>query len=114
MNREERQQLWQARMADYRQSGLTLKAWCALQEYTTDQLKYWLYKRSPKQFQLNPFSTAQLVFCNRQRNKLKILQWDHAGFWLYYRRLEQETFAWPKVESAVRLLPASYYKVWAI
>jgi transposase len=50
-------------------------------------------------FQLNPFSTAQFVFCNRQRNKLKILQWDHAGFWLYYRRLEQGTFAWPKAES---------------
>jgi hypothetical protein len=48
MNREERRQLWQARMADYRQSGLSLKAWCALQEYTPDQLKYWLYKRTPK------------------------------------------------------------------
>jgi hypothetical protein len=48
MNREERRQLWQARMTDYRQSGLSLKAWCALQEYTPDQLKYWLYKRTPK------------------------------------------------------------------
>ncbi|AIQ14921.1 IS66 family insertion sequence element accessory protein TnpA [Paenibacillus durus] len=48
MDREERRELWQARMSDYRQSGLSLKAWCALQEYTPDQLKYWLYKRTPK------------------------------------------------------------------
>ncbi|QQX27351.1 IS66 family insertion sequence element accessory protein TnpB [Heyndrickxia sporothermodurans] len=23
---------------------------------------------------------------------MKILQWDHNGFWLYYRRLEREIF----------------------
>jgi len=48
-----------------------------------------------EQFELNPFSTALFVFCNRRRDKLKILQWDHAGFWLYYRRLERGTFQWP-------------------
>jgi transposase len=49
-----------------------------------------------EQFQLDPFSTSLFVFCNRSRNKVKLLQWDHAGFWLYYRRLEQGTFAWPQ------------------
>lgn len=48
-----------------------------------------------EQFALNPFSSALFVFCNRKRDKLKILQWDHAGFWLYYRRLERGTFQWP-------------------
>lgn len=48
-----------------------------------------------EQFALDPFSTALFVFCNRKRDKLKILQWDHAGFWLYYRRLERGTFQWP-------------------
>jgi transposase len=45
---------------------------------------------------LNPFSPALFVFCNRERNKLKILYWEHNGFWLYYRRLERGTFQWPK------------------
>jgi transposase len=48
-----------------------------------------------EEFQLDPFSSALFVFCNRQRNKLKILHWEHNGFWLYYRRLERGTFQWP-------------------
>ena len=46
-------------------------------------------------FALNPFSPALFVFCNKERNKLKILQWDHNGFWLHYRRLEKGKFQWP-------------------
>jgi transposase len=46
-------------------------------------------------FDLDPFSPALFVFCNRQRDKLKILYWEHNGFWLYYRRLERGRFQWP-------------------
>ncbi|TFE19391.1 IS66 family insertion sequence element accessory protein TnpB [Cohnella luojiensis] len=46
-------------------------------------------------FGLNPFSPCLFVFCNRERNKLKILYWEHNGFWLFYRRLERGTFQWP-------------------
>ncbi len=46
-------------------------------------------------FKLDPFSTSFYVFCNRKRDKLKILQWQHNGFWLYYRRLEKGKFRWP-------------------
>jgi transposase len=49
-----------------------------------------------EEFQLNPFSEALFVFCNRKRDKLKILHWDHNGFWLYYRRLERGRFQWPE------------------
>lgn len=45
---------------------------------------------------LDPFSSCLFVFCNKNRNKLKILQWDHNGFWLHYRRLEKGKFQWPK------------------
>jgi transposase len=50
-------------------------------------------------FQLDPFSPCLFVFCNRKRDKLKILQWEHNGFWLHYRRLEEGTFPWPEQNS---------------
>jgi len=46
-------------------------------------------------FALNPFSQSLFVFCNRRKDKLKILQWEHNGFWLHYRRLERGKFKWP-------------------
>lgn len=46
-------------------------------------------------FGLDPFSPCLFVFCNRECNKLKILYWEHNGFWLFYRRLERGTFQWP-------------------
>lgn len=46
-------------------------------------------------FELDPFAPALFVFCNRNKDKLKILQWDHNGFWLYYKRLETGKFSWP-------------------
>ncbi|TMV43149.1 IS66 family insertion sequence element accessory protein TnpB [Paenibacillus mesophilus] len=48
-----------------------------------------------ERYGLDPFSASLFVFCNAKRDKLKILYWDHAGFWLYYRRLERGTFRWP-------------------
>jgi len=47
-------------------------------------------------FELDPFSTDLFVFCNRTRDRLKILRWQHNGFWLYIRRLEKGKFNWPK------------------
>ncbi len=46
-------------------------------------------------FALDPFAHAWFVFCNRDRDKLKLLRWETNGFWLYYRRLERGHFQWP-------------------
>ena len=48
-----------------------------------------------EQFKLDPFSRNLYVFCNRKRDKIKILEWDTSGFWLHYKRLEKDKFRWP-------------------
>ena len=44
---------------------------------------------------MNPFDESLFIFCNRGRDKLKVLHWDKTGFVLWYKRLEKEKFKWP-------------------
>ncbi len=46
---------------------------------------------------LNPYEKALFVFCNKAMNRIKILHFDE-GFWIYYFRLENNKFKWPKDE----------------
>ncbi|WP_140637411.1 IS66 family insertion sequence element accessory protein TnpB [Methylibium rhizosphaerae] len=74
-----------------------------------ERLKVYLH-REPVDFRLNinglaalvqqalgldPFATCVYVFSNRRRNRVKILGWDRNGFWLLFKRLEEDRFVWP-------------------
>ncbi len=45
---------------------------------------------------LSPFSDALFVFCNKARDKVKVVYWDRSGFCLWYKRLGKERFKWPR------------------
>lgn len=46
------------------------------------------------ELELNPLEPALFVFCNRGRDKIKILYWENNGFVLWYKRLEKQKFKW--------------------
>jgi len=47
------------------------------------------------QLRLDPTGGQLFVFCNRRRNRLKILGVDSTGVWVYAKRLDKGTFHWP-------------------
>lgn len=48
------------------------------------------------ELELSVLSGAVFVFCNKSRDKLKLLYWDNTGFALWYKRLDKDKFKWPK------------------
>lgn len=45
---------------------------------------------------LDPFAPHLFAFCNRRRDKVKILYWEGNGFVLWYKRFEKHRVFWPK------------------
>jgi len=48
----------------------------------------------------DPQSRDLCVFCNRARNRLKVLLYDESGAWVLAKRLDVGTFAWPGESAA--------------
>jgi len=46
-------------------------------------------------FELDPFEPCLFAFCNRRKDRVKILEWSERGFWLHYFRLEKGRLPWP-------------------
>lgn len=54
---------------------------------------------------VSALSGALFVFCNKGKDKLKMLYWDKTGFALWYKRLDKEKFKWPtKVNAQTMVL----------
>jgi transposase len=53
---------------------------------------------------LDPFAPVVFAFCNRRRDRVKLLFFDRSGFVLVLKRLSEDKFCWPRREAAVAVL----------
>ena len=51
-----------------------------------------------EQLQADPMSRHLFLFCNRDRNRLKVLEANESGMWVLSNRLDRGTFTWPAAE----------------
>lgn len=57
-----------------------------------------------ERLEADPMSRHLFLFCNRHRNRLKVLVADESGMWVPSKRLDRGTFAWPAIDhGAVRV-----------
>jgi transposase len=57
-----------------------------------------LYGLVRDRLQLEPLSGHLFIFCNKERNRTKVLFWDGSGLWVCTKRLEKGRFSWPSRE----------------
>lgn len=57
-------------------------------------------------YHLDLFHDAIFLFCGRKKDRYKALYWDHDGFMLLYKRIENGNLQWPKNQDEVKKLTA--------
>jgi len=62
----------------------------------------------------DPYTGALFVFCNKAKDKLKILYWDKTGFALWYKRLEKQKLKWPSKISTQEFTLSSEQLQWLL
>jgi transposase len=58
----------------------------------------------------DPHSGLTVIFRSKRGDRLKILVWDGTGLVLVYKRLEQGSFAWPKIQDGVMRLSRAQFE----
>ena len=51
---------------------------------------------------LDVFGESLFLFCNKPRNRLKILYWNNNGFVMWFKKLERGRFPWPRNSKEVK------------
>ena len=45
----------------------------------------------------DPLTGEIFIFCNRKKNRIKLLFWESGGLWVCAKRLERGRFNWPEI-----------------
>jgi transposase len=65
-----------------------------------------LWTMAQEKLQEDPRTGAVFVFCNKDRDRVKMLYWDGTGVWVMAKRLEKGRFSWPMGSNPVKLAVA--------